>query len=179
MGIRQETAQTKLNQTYYLVSVHSANVSWATGYKYKWYRESNPSDYIEASADYNQPLQTVTFPSSWCPSVPTKEFTIKLTTNCPDNPDRKIKPQCTVFAWDENFGSMKVLGQMMSGELKTSTANFDLSKKYALVTFYQNKLVVLTGSLNNLDFGFRTIDGNDIDLSRPLTSLECTYLKTK
>lgn len=171
-----ETALTQLGTEYSIASVHQSD-NYNTGCKWRWYKKTNPSDYVEGNADKNQPLQTITFPSSWCPSVTSKDFTIYLTTSCPDNPNRKIKPQCPVFSWDENLGSMKFLGQMTAGELKTSTANFDLTKKHALVTFYQNKLVVLTGTLSPFDLGFRTIDGNDIDLSRSLTSTECAYLK--
>ena len=141
-----------------------------------WYKTNNSSLNIEASADNGHSSQTVTFPSSWC--EPAKEFTVKLETNCPDNPARKILPGCTVFAWEEG-GAMKLLGQMTNRELKTSTANFETGKKYALITFYQNKIVALTGSLTTFDFGYRSFDGTDVDLSRGLTSVECTYLRTK
>ena len=175
----QELANTTLNKTISIVCSQPNLQSIYPNCKFRWYKKSNPSNFVEANGNNNQPLQTVTLPSSWCPSVTPKEFTVKLTTNCPDNPTRQIKPQCTVFAWSEDLAEFKLIGQMTAGELKTTTANFDVSKKYALVTFYQNKLVALTGTLAGFDLGFRTIDGNDIDLSRPLTSLECTYLKTK
>lgn len=172
--IHEATAVTIANQTTQIPAHNSCN----TG-KYRWYKKGNPSDYVEASANLNQPNQTVTFPSSWCPKVTPKDFTIKLETNCPDNPDRKIKPQGTIFAVPEGGGNWILLGRMESGELKTSTANLEPGQKYALLTFYQNKIVYLTGTLANLDFGYRTFDGSDVDLSRPLTASECTYLKTK
>ncbi len=170
-------AITTFNQSIYLSSVHKANAS-LTGSKRVWHKKDNPSMTVEASADYNQPLQTVNFPASWCPQVDPIDFTITLETSCPDSPERKIRPQCTVFAWEEG-GAMTLLGQMTNGELKTNTSHFDASKKYALITFYQNKIVALTGTLAGFDFGYRTFDGTDVDLSRTLTSTECTYLKTK
>jgi hypothetical protein len=171
-------AITKLNQSVYYASVHKSKVSTYTDMKRVWYKKDNPSMTVEASADYNQPVQTVNFPASWCPVITPIEFTVKLETYCPDSPDRKIRPQCTVFAWEEG-GAMTLLGQMTNGELKINTSHFDASKKYTLITFYQNKIVALTGTLAGFDFGYRTFDGTDVDLSRDLTSTECTYLKTK
>ena len=168
-------ANTELNKTFYIASSVSSSTA---GSKIIWYKKDNPSMTVEASADYNQPLQTVNFPASWCPQVDPIDFTITLETSCPDSPERKIRPQCTVFAWEEG-GAMTLLGQMTNGELKTNTSHFDASKKYALITFYQNKIVALTGTLAGFDFGYRTFDGTDVDLSRTLTSTECTYLKTK
>lgn len=172
---QKETAIINLNSSIYLLN----NGPNSIGAAYRWYNIKNPSLYLEAIADFNQTVQTVNFPSSWCPQVDPIDFTIKLETNCPDSPDRKILPQCTVFAWEEGFGKMTLIGQMTNGELKTSTANFETGKKYALITFYQNKIVALTGTLAGFDFGYRTFDGSDVDLSRPLTDTECTYLKTK
>ena len=166
-----------LNKSVFINCIHK-NKANLTGRKFIWYKKENPSVTIEASADYNQPVQTVNLPSSWCPQVDPIDFTIKLETNCPDSPERKILPQCTVFAWEEG-GAMALLGQMTNGELKTNTSHFDASKKYALITFYQNKIVALTGTLAGFDLGYRTFDGTDVDLSRTLTSTECTYLKTK
>ena len=168
-------ANTELNKTFYIASSVSSSTA---GSKIIWYKKDNPSMTVEASADYNQPLQTVNFPASWCPQVDPIDFTITLETSCPDSPERKIRPQCTVFAWEEG-GGMTLLGQMTNGELKTNTSHFDASKKYALITFYQNKIVALTGTLAGFDVGYRTFDGTDVDLSRTLTSTECTYLKTK
>ena len=168
-------ANTELNKTFYIASSVSSSTA---GSKIIWYKKDNPSMTVEASADYNQPLQTVNFPASWCPQVDPIDFTITLETSCPDSPERKIRPQCTVFAWEEG-GAMTLLGQMTNGELKTNTSHFDASKKYALITFYQNKIVALTGTLAGFDVGYRTFDGTDVDLSRTLTSTECTYLKTK
>lgn len=171
--IRTELAVIDFNKPIYLLS------SFASDRKYKWYKKSDPAMNIELVTTIGASVQTVTFPSSWCPQVAPKDFTIKLETNCPDSPDRKILPQCTVFAWEEGFGAMTFIGQMTNGELKTNTSNFDASKKYALITFYQDKIVALTGTLAGFDLGYRTFDGSDVDLSRELTSTECTYLKTK
>jgi hypothetical protein len=145
--------------------------------KFRWYRKSNPSDKVEVPATLGTGPQTVTFPSSWCPPAPPKNFTIKLTTSCPDKPDRKVKPQCLVMALPLEGGNMKIVGMMMNGELKTSTSVLENGKKYCLMTFYNDKLVALQGTLSPFNPGSITIDGNDIDLSRPLTSTECTYLR--
>jgi hypothetical protein len=163
-------ANTTLNKTFYIVASHFENDNLV------WYQKDNLNNFISAVGTKGASRQTVTFPSSWCPQVTPKDFKIKLTTSCPDRPDRKIKPQCFVFKWKQG-GMMEPLGQMLSGELKTSTSQFEDGKKYALVTFYQNKMVVLTGNMTNFDFGFRTFDGSDVDLSRPLTTTECNYIR--
>jgi hypothetical protein len=147
-------------------------------YKYRW-SKTGSSDIVEVDAVHSGEVN-VQFPASWCPVEIVKEFDITLTTSCPDRPDRKIKPQCTVFAIEN--GDISTLwipvGQMNNGVLKTSTGVLKKNKKYALVCFYQDKFVSLTGKLSNpFDLGSVTITGETIDLSRPLTDAECKYLR--
>lgn len=175
---RYEQAVISLNKTIYIVSVHQNNVPYGPwNAQYKWYKKDNPSDFITASAEYNA-NPTVQLPASWCPTETAKEFKIKLTTSCPSNPGRKIKPQCFVYAFEEGQISSTWIpvGEMKNGELMTSTGTLKKNKKYTLMTIYNNKIVALTGTLQPFNLGAVTIDGNDVDLSRPLTSTECTYL---
>lgn len=93
-----------------------------------------------------------------------------------------IRPQCFVTALEEGksfFTDVIVLGQMTEGVLKTSTGVLKKGKRYALFAMYQGKFVALTGKLSSLDFGSVLVDGNTIDLSRPLTEAECSYLRKK
>ena len=76
-----------------------------------------------------------------------------------------------------DFSKWKILGQMKGGELETSTAVLENGKNYTIACIYQDKFVFLTGTLEGLNEGSVLIDGNDIDLSRPLTNAECSYLK--
>lgn len=168
----------RLDKTMYLVSVHQTKVPYGPfNAQYRWYKKDNPSDFITASAEYNA-NPTVQLPASWCPTETAKEFKIKLTTSCPSNPGRKIKPQCFVYAFEEGQISSTWIpvGEMKNGELMTSTGTLKKNKKYTLMTIYNNKIVALTGTLQPLDLGSVTIDGNEIDLSRSLTNIECTYL---
>lgn len=186
---KKEIAKINLNQPVSIVGVHQSNVSWATNRKYKWYKKDNPSDFILASADYNS-HPTVQLPASWCEPVPPTSFNINLTTFCPSNPNRKIQPQCFVMACEEgeffNFENKPwiVVGQMTNGLLSTNTSVLEKGKKYTLFTIFKGKMVFLTGSaqfnsagvVTGADFGSRLVDGNDIDLSRGLSTDECTYL---
>ena len=169
-----EIALINLNKPTYIIGKSPVYVGVTA--KFRWYKKNNPSDFIEASAE-NNVSSTVQLPASWC--EPVKEFTIKLTTSCPDNPSRQIKPQCFVMAFEEGQFSSKWIpvGQMLNGVLKTSTGVLKKNKRYTLVSFYQGKFVALTGDLGSFNFGAKLIDGNDIDLSRPLTDAECTYLR--
>ncbi|KQC02674.1 hypothetical protein AQF98_03615 [Pedobacter sp. Hv1] len=147
---------------------------------YSYWRKDFPNDVLEFDPASSN---TIKFPSSWCPPEPAKEFEIVLETSCPDNPGRKIRPQCFVTALEEGKDFAKdiiVLGEMKEGVLKTSTAMLKKGKKYAILAMYQGKFVALTGKLATpFDFGSVTIDGNKIDLSRPLTDDECSYLRKK
>ncbi|SFT73130.1 hypothetical protein SAMN05216474_1989 [Lishizhenia tianjinensis] len=152
---------------------------WHWNLFYKWNRKSDTTDVIWGEADYGKNI-TVDLPESWC-VYDIEKFKIKLSTYCPDTPNRLSRPSIPVYAVEEGKffvpGSEKLLGYMKQGELETSTAVLEKGKKYTLYTIYQFKLVFLTGSLDNFDFGSRLVDGKDIDLSRPLTQKECAYLK--
>lgn len=139
----------------------------------KCWKTNNPSEKIDGV--FNGSTLNFNWPSNWCP---TKSFNILLKTSCPSNPNRMIQPQCFVMAVEEgkwSTGPYIVVGEMKNGLLNTNSDVLTQGKKYSLLTWYQGKPVNLTGSFNNL-FGTVEINGNDIDLSRPLTNDECTYL---
>lgn len=121
---------------------------------------------------------TVTTPSTWCPEG-VVDFDILLTSSCPSNPGRLIKPQCTVYALEEGklvFFDFIEVGQMVSGKITTNTGLLKKGKKYSLWAIYNSKPVCLTGELAGFKFNPREITGETLDLSRPMTSAECTYL---
>lgn len=175
----RETASFQFGSPMKVVSVHGSNTSWAGNVTYKWYKKDNPSDFITAPATY-QANPIVNLPDAWCVAENTP-FKILLETSCPDNPNRIYKPDCFVLAYEEgeftDFSKWKILGQMKGGELETSTAVLENGKNYTIACIYQDKFVFLTGTLEGLNEGSVLIDGNDIDLSRPLTNAECSYLK--
>lgn len=175
----RQTASFQFGSPMKIVSVISAKANYANNVTYKWYKKGNPSDFITAPATY-QANPTVNLPDAWCVAENTP-FKILLSTSCPDNPNRIYKPNCFVFAFEEGkfneFGEWKILGQMKGGEIETSTGVLEKGKEYTIGCIYQDKLVFLTGTLDNFDLGKVLVDGNDIDLSRPLTNAECSYLK--
>ena len=159
------------------IFLQSAVVGVPITIEYIYWRKDFPNDVVTFNP---RSSNVVKFPSSWCPPEPAKEFEIVLETSCPDNPSRKIRPQCFVTALEvgKTFSDIIVLGEMKEGVLKSSTATLKKGKKYAILAMYQGKFVALTGKLANpFDFGSVTIDGNKIDLSRPLTDDECSYLR--
>lgn len=169
------------NIDHYTISLNYAITAYDI--EFYWYRAEDPSDKLSiylTESDIASQSVDVPFPASWCPQTPPVDFDITLTTSCPSNPNNIYRPQCSVMAYKKGelfTGEMIQLGQMTNGILSTNTEKLKQGEEYHIMCMYMNKFIMLTGTAADFYTGTVLVDGETIDLSRPMTAGECAYVK--